>query len=239
MNKTITLHQFPRVGKFPNLSPFCMKLETYLRMTHREYQTINLLNPRKSAVRGKLPFITYGNEVIGDSSLIIERLEADSEAPLDQHLNAEQRAEKICIQRMLEDHLYWIIVYGRWCSTAGWPVWSGGMKKRLPPFIGTVILNRIKAQVVKQLVAQGIGRFDESTIFNFGLTDLQALNTKLGNRTWYFNDQPSVIDAIIYAFLGSCISAIWPSPLKDYVLAQPNLMQYYNHIQDHYFPELG
>ena len=34
----ITLHQPPRAWGMPNVSPFCVKLETYLRMTGVEYQ---------------------------------------------------------------------------------------------------------------------------------------------------------------------------------------------------------
>lgn len=226
MSQSIVLYQFPRLGNIPNVSAFCMKLETYLRMAHRDYSAIVMHNPRKSPIRSKMPFIKYGNEYLGDSSLIIDRLESESETPLDHHLSTDQKAEKICLQRMLEDHLYWVIVYSRWRSKQGWPAWSARLKKNMPPLIGSFILSRIQAYVANQLRGQGIGRFDEETIF------------KMGDRLWYFNDQPSTMDAIIYSFLGSCLANFWPNPLTEYVRTHENLMRYYNHMQSEYFHEL-
>ena len=53
----ITLHQFPSAWGLPNASPFCMKVETYLRMCNLPYTTVNVLNPAKGP-KGKLPYIT-------------------------------------------------------------------------------------------------------------------------------------------------------------------------------------
>ena len=50
----ITLHQFPPAWGLPNASPFCMKVETYLRMCNLPYTTVNVLNPAKGP-KGKLP----------------------------------------------------------------------------------------------------------------------------------------------------------------------------------------
>ena len=44
----ITLYQFPSRGNLPNPSPFCMKLETYLRMAGLIYETRAVL--RKALV---------------------------------------------------------------------------------------------------------------------------------------------------------------------------------------------
>jgi len=237
MSKNIILHQYPRAGKIPNFSPFCIKVETYLRMMALDYKMV-FSSPRKAPL-GKLPFIEYADEIIADSSSILTRLENKSETPLDEHLNEEQRAELLCVQRMLEEHFYWIGAYSRFCSTVGWPVWSAALKKRMPPLVGTFILARMKANFVKQLNNQGIGRHDEATIFKMGIADLEALNVKLQNRKWYFNNKPSTLDIIIYSFLGATLANFWACPLKNYILAQPNLLQYFQQIQKVCFPELG
>ena len=50
----ITLHQFARVWDIPNLSPFCSKVETYLRMAGIPYEVADAIPP--TAPKGKLPY---------------------------------------------------------------------------------------------------------------------------------------------------------------------------------------
>ena len=70
---SIRLFQFPRMFSIPNLSPFCCKLETWLRIAGIPYEVVDTLEPRK-APKGKLPFIEDAGLRMGDTSLIIEHL---------------------------------------------------------------------------------------------------------------------------------------------------------------------
>lgn len=58
----IKLYQFERTWGIPNLSPFCCKIETYLRMAGIEYDIKSVLP--FSAPKGKLPFIEDNNEAL-------------------------------------------------------------------------------------------------------------------------------------------------------------------------------
>jgi len=71
----IRLHQFAPAFGLPNASPFCMKLETYLRMAGLPYETVNDGNVLK-APKGKLPWIDDDGTRVADSSFIIEHLSA-------------------------------------------------------------------------------------------------------------------------------------------------------------------
>src|SRR5262245_11016515 len=70
---SIRLFQFPRMFSIPNLSPFCSKLETWLRIAGIPYEVVDTADPR-TAPKGKLPFIEDGGRRMGDTSLIIEHL---------------------------------------------------------------------------------------------------------------------------------------------------------------------
>jgi hypothetical protein len=52
---TIKLFQFPRMLGVPNVSPFCCKLETWLRIAQLPYEVVETRDPRKGP-KGKLPF---------------------------------------------------------------------------------------------------------------------------------------------------------------------------------------
>ena len=56
LDAPIKLFQFPRMFAVPNLSPFCCKLETWLRIARIPYEVVDTPNPR-AGPKGKLPFI--------------------------------------------------------------------------------------------------------------------------------------------------------------------------------------
>src|ERR1700751_4978957 len=109
----ITLYQFkPQVG-LPNPSPFCMKLETYLRMGGFEHTVVTLKGRPASPTR-KAPYITLDGKLITDSGLIIDHLERLHGHRVDGKLTLAQGSESLALQRMMEEHLYWVMVYVRW-----------------------------------------------------------------------------------------------------------------------------
>ena len=55
---TVKLYQFPSAWGLPNPSPFCMKLEVFLRLAEIPYEIVTWPDPRK-APKGKLPFIEH------------------------------------------------------------------------------------------------------------------------------------------------------------------------------------
>lgn len=71
----IKVYQFAPAWGLPNASPFCMKLETYLRMADIPYEIVPNADVRK-APKGKMPYIKHEGKVIGDSGLIIEYLKS-------------------------------------------------------------------------------------------------------------------------------------------------------------------
>ena len=105
----IKLHQFARTWGIPNLSHFCCKLETYLRLADIPYQMVKSI-PTK-APKGKLPFIEDGNQSIADSDLIIQHLKQAYGDKLDADLTPSEKAISLSMQRLLEDHLFWITMY--------------------------------------------------------------------------------------------------------------------------------
>lgn len=95
----ITLHQFPGSWGLPSASPFCMKLETTFRMLNVPYQN-EICVDFSQAPKGKVPYITRDDETMGDSGLIIARLQ--EEGLIAQNLPVQDLA----FQRLIEDHLY-------------------------------------------------------------------------------------------------------------------------------------
>ena len=86
----IRLYQYAPALGLPNASPFCMKLETYLRMAQLPFVAPQIsLRDIGRAPKGKLPYVRDGTTVLADSTLIIDHLKATYGDPLDAWLSAE------------------------------------------------------------------------------------------------------------------------------------------------------
>ncbi len=118
----IKLYQFPPGWGLPSYSPFCLKLETWLRLTALPYEVVDEPDPRKGP-KAKLPYIDDGGTVLGDSGLIIDYLSAQYAVDLDAHLEPRRRGLAQALGHLFEDGLYWsAIVYPRWAIEANWQI---------------------------------------------------------------------------------------------------------------------
>src|SRR5690349_24493324 len=86
----ITLHKFNAPWGLPDVSLFCIKAETYLRMAGFEYRTV--VTDSRKAPKGKCPYIVHDGVTISDSSAIVSYLEDRAPRPLDASLTSEERA---------------------------------------------------------------------------------------------------------------------------------------------------
>ena len=233
----ITLYQFRAQPGLPNPSPFCMKLETYLRMAGLAYEARAVLRPGSRT--GKCPYIVIDGETLSDSSLIINTLESRFGHPVDGKLTLAQRGESLAFQRMLDEHLYWVAGYGRWVAqpTALRRTFLEGLG--IPRFLSGVAAWAGRRRYQSVLNAQGIGRHSPEVIWQLGISDLQAIAHWLGNRPFAFGDTPTVLDATLYSYVGNIASSPWDNPLKNAALKHRTLMDHFSRMLARYFPELA
>ena len=102
---TVLLHAFPRGHVAAVASPFCMKLETFLRMAKIPYEK----DPRliRSSKTHKVPWIEYNGQTVNDSKLCIQFLIEEFRVQMDDHLSAEQRGVGRCVATTLEENAFW------------------------------------------------------------------------------------------------------------------------------------
>ena len=110
----IYLCQFPCSPKMRSISPFAIKLETWLRLTGIQYTNVYTSTFSKSTKQ--IPYIELNGEELAETSVIIEKFKKIFQVDPDQMLNPKQRALGHSIKRMLESYtvkyaFYWR--YGR------------------------------------------------------------------------------------------------------------------------------
>ncbi len=86
-----------------------------------------------NAPKGKVPYIEDGGSLLGDSGFIVQYLKAKYKN-LDVDLSESERALSLAMQRLLEEHLFWVTMYTRWQYTdANWQVNKQAIFGALPP----------------------------------------------------------------------------------------------------------
>ena len=69
----LTVYHLPGRWGLPSVSPFCLKLDAFLRIAGIAHEAITAATPF-GGPKGKAPWITLDGETLGDSSLIVEYL---------------------------------------------------------------------------------------------------------------------------------------------------------------------
>lgn len=233
----IKLHQFAPAFGLPNASPFCMKLETYLRMAGLPFEIpLASLRAIGKAPKGKMPYIEDAGKTLADSTLIIDYLKASYGDPLDGWLSAEQRAVALAFQRLLEENLYWAVVYTRWIEPEGWAktkvAFFGEMHVPLRWFVPPLA----RRGLIKEMHGHGMGRHQAGEIHAIGQRDITALANYLGDKPYFMGEQPCALDATVYAFVANLLWAPVASPLQRHAQQYPQLEAYCARMRSRYYP---
>jgi glutathione S-transferase len=226
----ITLHTMPGTDKVESMSPFCMKVEVYLKLQKVPYQ-VSLGDPRK-APKGKLPTIeAEDGRRIADSSAILAYLEEKADKPLDRALDAGDRARSHVLKRLFEESLYFVLVWSRWGDDAGWEEVRPRIAQIVPAPVRWLVPGIIRKKVIASTVAQGVGRHTRDEIYALGKADLEAVAALLGEGPYLLGAELHTVDVIAYAFLANILRWPKPSPLTDTARALPALEAYVTRIE--------
>jgi len=66
-----------------------------------------------------------------------------------------------------------------------------------------------------------------------------ALSDFLGNKPYFFGDQPTALDASAFGMLINIIGCPIESPLKEHGLTKANLKDYVDRILETYYPDFS
>jgi glutathione S-transferase len=234
----IQLYQFAPAFGLPNASPFCLKLETYLRMAELEFETpCFAMDKLGKAPKGKMPYIADNGKLIADSSIIIEHLKQTYGDTLDTWLSAPEKAVALAFQRMMEENLYWAVVHTRWVNPQGWEKTRAAFFDAMPLPLRWFVPALARRGLIKQLHGQGMGRHSEHELLEIGKRDITAIADFLGDKPYFMGQQPCSLDATAFGFLANLV---WPpieSELKAHARRSPQLEAYCARMRAQYFPD--
>lgn len=231
---TLHVYHLPGAWGLPTVSPFCLKLDAWLRMTGIAHESHTAATPF-AGPKGKAPWIEQDGQKLGDSTFIIAHLIERHGIDPDAKLTPAQRGTAVAIQRLIDENLYWTMVHDRWVNEANWRIFRDIVLGGLPVPARRVLGPIARRGVRKQLAGHGMGIHSAEDIAAIGRRDVNALSGILGDQDWFFGDTPSSTDAVVYAQLVN----IWRAPLESEIrraIGQtPNLVAFIDRFAARYY----
>lgn len=225
----VTLHQFPPSKNVPNLSPFCLKLETFLRLHKIPYEN---QYGYKMGKNGKMPWIEYQGERKADSNLILDFLNEKFDINMDNEFSSEHQAIGRAVKIMVEENTYWTMCFNRYIDN------FNEFKKFIAPASGggigfSVSMKMQQRKVRSSLEGQGIGRHTPEEIYKIAEQDILAISKILGDKEYILGDKPSSFDCALFGFLANILWCGLESPLATFINeSAKNLIDYTKKVKE-------
>ena len=217
-------------------SPFVIKAMTLFKMANVEYETA--FPDWEKAPRHKIPYITKDDGVfLGDTSFIKDYLIAEHNANFSGGYDAKTLAIGWAVERLCEDHLYWIEVSYRWGKEDNFNKGPRHFFDNAPEAIREKLVADALENSKRARISQGIGRFNYDEILELGKKDIDALSNIIGDNLFLLGNEICGYDAMAHAMLWGVSIDYFDNDVSKYLRTKPNLIAYIKRINELYYPE--
>jgi len=235
----VYLVQYPVSPHIRSISPFTLKLETWLRLAGIDYEPVYTVHPHPK-VR-QIPYIELNGENVPDSNMIIARLSDKFKGlQADQQLSTQQRAISHAITVMVEHHtaqigFYWR--YGHHNAEFAEKLTQNFAEKKVSMFFFKNIQPyglRAKGYL------NGFARHSFEEIAEMSFRDLDAISRILGEDNKYVlgTSSPSTLDCTLFGHLAQFLYIPMDFPQKAYMHKEcKNIVRLVDRIRDEAWPD--
>ena len=215
---------------FLNYSPFCQKVEVFLKLCKIEFKHKEYNGPLKKFPNQKLPVLIDRGVMISDSTFIIEHLIQSRDLKIDSHLSHEQHSVGIVYKSMIEEHLYWAIVCERWLVESNWTEFKKVIFKNVPKPIAFILQRVVRSVTIKNCMGHGFGRLSPQERLKISTSLIQSLSHFISNKTYAFGDKVTSYDAIFHSTISNLLYGDFTPELQREALKHDNLKVYCDNI---------
>jgi glutathione S-transferase len=230
----LTAYHLPGAWGLPSVSPFCLKLDAWLRLAGIDHESVTATTPF-GGPKGKAPWIEHDGRKIGDSTFIILYLKETLGIDPDAHLTLAEKGMALAIQRLVDENLYWAMVNDRWNTPENWPILKSTVLGGIPAPVRAVMAPFARRGVLKQLKGHGMGCHSAEEIAAIGKRDIDALAAILGTQDWFFGEQPTETDAVVYGQLANIYWVGFSSPMKAVIGGNANLVAFLERFKGRFY----
>lgn len=231
-----TLVIYPAVFGEPSASPFCVKALCMLEAAGVDYEVEETADLRK-APKAKLPVLRTDDGVIADSDQIRDYLEHKTGFDFDEGLSGKDRAISRAVIRMVEEHIYFAIVYDRWGNDENWAHVKQAFFSEIPFPVRGLISSQVRKQALASLNGQGMGRHSDRERFERVEKDITAIRGMIEDKRFLFGDEPTAADMSVVAMLSAVLATPVETDTSRFVRNDGTLAAYVVRGRERLYPE--
>lgn len=241
----VYLFTFPNSPHIRNISPFALKLESFLRVHKIPFEVVGTF---KFSPKGQMPYIRLNSKedgpLIADSSFIIhflsKKLGLDSPG-----ITIEQKAISHAFTRMVEEHTSQIGFYYRYALNMeqfraavipdGWFNNKGTFNAWL---MNKVFQIMMPLGFKKKMRYISFGRHSDEEKWILSCQDIQSISDYLGTKKFVFGDIVTVLDCTLFGHLAQFLYIPMDFPQKKYIERHcDNVIQYVERFRRLYWED--
>jgi len=195
----VYLCQFPCSPKMRSISPFAIKLETWLRLTGIQYTNVYTTTFSKSTK--KIPYIELNGVELADTSVIIEKFKKIYQLNPDEMLSKPQLALGHTLKRMVECNTIQYAFYWRYGLMM--PLFYEKVLSQWEQTRTMMFFKKVKPTIYRvRAYFRGISRLSNEGQFEQVRQDFEVLSIFLGEQDYFHGtDQPTTTDCTIFGIL--------------------------------------
>ncbi|MDG3440220.1 glutathione S-transferase family protein [Nitrospirillum amazonense] len=233
----ISLYTGGALFGLPDASPFCIKAEVQLKMAGVPY--VKAQGMPDQGPKGQIPYIEDEGRRLGDSTFIRAHIEKTYGVDLDAGLTPQQRALSWTIERLLENQLYWTVVYSRWLIPENFAKGPAQFFNRVPEAVRETLRQQVLERVTNNVRAAGPGRHSDAEIADLCDRSLSALSLLLGDQPYFMGERATAVDATALGVLASLLTPYFDTEVRRRVLKYPNLLAYTDRLMAEFYPDFA
>lgn len=217
----------------PSYSPFCTKAIAALRRAKLSYTSRRAAQPAAFKAlnpQGQVPVLLIDEQPVADSTTIIERIEALSDAPMSAPLNATEQAEALLWEDYADTALSGFLVAARWADDDNWPRTEAVYFADLSPAVRDEVAPRARQGVICELIARDVWRAGADACWMRFEHTLEQLDTRAPVSGFWVSETVSVADIALYAMLAGLQTPLTPAQGRC-VAARRALAAYLKRVQ--------
>lgn len=231
----VYLGTYPRemTKQVPNLSPYCVKVETWLRMHHIEYE---VFPARRRSRKNSTPYIFFNGKEYSDSNFIIDFLTDYFKLDPTDGLSPEMQGVARAYGKMVDENTSWTYMLYRFVWHQ--PSFARVFRPQGPWFLSEILRRNIGRYIKEKAIYHGIGRNTPEEIEEIARRDLRAISNWLGKKNFFMGDKATKVDATIFGHLCQVAYVDMPYPHKKIMRDDyPNLLDYLDRVKSEYWSD--